>query len=92
MRNLHPTIGDFYASFDRTFVISDYGKQVIELQLWSDGYDNDDDDDDQQEQPLDMDDTIFTPPWFYDLMKRGERIKFVRRGWLHTIIVTEVDD
>ena len=63
-------IRDFYASFDRTYVVCQ--DQVLELQLWSDGFEK------------------VVPVWLGDL--EGERVKFVRRGWLHTVIVTEVDE
>lgn len=63
----------FGAHFDRTTIVGNDGKQVLQVNLWSD--------EDLHEQ------AVFTPAWmeyFHD-----KRIQSVHRGWLHTLIVTK---
>jgi alpha-tubulin suppressor-like RCC1 family protein len=64
----------FGAHFDRTTVIGNDGRQVLQVHLWSD-------EELRQE-------AVFTPAWM-DYFDDDTRIQSVHRGWLHTLVVTK---
>ena len=69
-------IKQFSSHYDRTTIIGgDDCEQVLEVQLWS-------------TEEL-RDGAVFEPEWVETLTQDGAKIKMVRRGWLHTIVITE---
>jgi alpha-tubulin suppressor-like RCC1 family protein len=70
-------IKQFSSHFDRTTIVAgDDGEQVLEVQLWS-------------TEDL-RNGAVFEPEWVETLTQDGAKIKMVQRGWLHTVVITEL--
>ena len=72
---LDTPIQQFTSHFDRTTIVAENGRQVLEVQLWS------------TEELRET--AVFEPEWvepFFDNNNKG--IQQVERGWLHTTLIS----